>query len=154
MVFSTFLEGESKEAGFFLSSLTREIQLNQRPFKPPCFVVCSGETTTCINMPVAGIGGPSHELVLGFALGIKGLTGVSLASIDTEGTDGTTKFAGGIVDTQTLQRLEKKDINIFEVLRNHYTGNALMSLQDNIFTGNTGTNLCDFNVMYIADNVN
>ncbi len=154
MVLSTFLEGESKEAGCFLSSLAREIQLNQRPIKPSCFVVCSGETTTCIKEIVAGIGGPSHELALGFAVGIKGLTGVSFASIDTEGTDGTTEFAGGIVDTQTLQRLEEKDINIFEVLRNHSTGNALMSLQDNIFTGNTGTNLCDFNVMYVSENGN
>lgn len=151
MVLSTFLEGESKEAGFFLSSLAREIQLNHRPVKPPCFVVCSGETTTCIKEPAAGIGGPSHELALGCAIGIKSLTGISIASIDTEGTDGTTGSAGGIVDTQTLRRLEEKGVSIYDVFRRHSSGDALISLQDNVFTGNTGTNLCDFNVMFISN---
>ena len=42
MVFSTFIEGESREAGYFFASMAREIQANHRPIKAPCFVFCSG----------------------------------------------------------------------------------------------------------------
>jgi len=97
-----------------------------------------------------GVGGPSHELVLGLAIGIRGMDGVAGASIDTEGTDGTTRYAGGLADGLTVSRLEAKGVNVLKALRNHSAGNALMAIGDNIFTGNTGTNLCDFNVLYVS----
>lgn len=150
MVLSTYLEGESREAGYLLSSIIREIRHLSRPIAPPCFVVCSGETTTSIQGPPLGIGGPSQELTLGLAIGIRNMEGIAGASIDTEGTDGTTNFAGGLVDGHTIARLEANKVNVFEALRNHSAGNALMSIEDNIFTGNTGTNLCDFNILYVS----
>jgi glycerate 2-kinase len=150
LVLTTFLEGESREAGMFLSSIIREIKHRSRPVAPPCFVVCSGETTTTIRQPPIGKGGPSQELVLGLALGIQNLKGVAAASIDTEGTDGTTIFAGGIVDEESVSRFAEKNQNVHEALRLHFSGDALTKIGDNIFTGNTGTNLCDFNVLYIA----
>lgn len=150
MVLSTYLEGESREAGCVLSSIVREIRHLHRPIAPPCFVVCAGETTTSIQSPPLGVGGPSQELTLGLAIGIRNMDGVAGASIDTEGTDGTTRYAGGLVDGQTINRLEAQNISVFEALRNHAAGNALLAIQDTIFTGNTGTNLCDFNVLYIA----
>ncbi len=150
MVLSTFMEGESREAGQVLSSIAREIRYLHRPITPPCFVVCAGETTTAIQSTPQGIGGPSHELTLGLAIGIRNMEGVAGASIDTEGSDGTTAFAGGLADGRTLKRLEAVGVNVFKALRGHSSGNALMSIGDNIVTGNTGTNLCDFNVLYIA----
>lgn len=150
MVLSTFLEGESCEAGHVLSSVAREIKYMRRPIVPPCFVVLAGETTTRITAPPAGKGGPSHELTVGFSIGIKGIDGIACASIDTEGTDGTTFNAGGLVDGATYERLAKAGINAFEALRNHSCGDALEAISDHIFTGNTGTNLCDLNVIYIA----
>jgi len=148
---TTFIEGESKHVGVVFSSIAREIFENERPIKRPCFVFASGETTTCVETEPNGAGGPSHELVLGFAQGIQGYHGVCMASIDTEGTDGTTSYAGGIVDSKTCARLADKQINVFEALRKHSTGDALRAIGDSIFTGNTGTNLCDFNVIYISD---
>ena len=150
LVLSTYLEGESREAGIVLSSVVREIAFGKRPIAAPCFVVCSGETTTRITAPPSGIGGPSQELVLGFALGIKGMQGVAGASIDTEGTDGPTPFAGGLVDGQTVSRLTAAGHNIHDALRRHAAGDALRDIGDAVYTGNTGTNLCDFNVLYIA----
>jgi len=151
LTLTTHLEGESREAGYFLSSIAREIKYMNRPVKPPCLVVCSGETTTSIQSPPAGIGGPSHELTIGFAIGIRGIEGIACASIDTEGTDGTTMNAGGIVDGGTFKQLEEIGISPFEALRNHSAGDALNALNDAIHTGNTGTNVCDFNIMYISE---
>ena len=151
MVLTTFLEGESREAGKILSSLAREIRYRGNPIAPPCFVVCAGETTTNIDAKPEGTGGPSHELVLGLAIGIRGIEGIAGASIDTEGTDGTTLFAGGLVDGSTIDRLHGCGVDIYQALRNHSTGNALGKINDNIFTGNTGTNLCDFNILYVSE---
>ncbi len=149
LVLTTFLEGESKEAGYVLASIAKEIKVFNRPIPPPCYLVCSGETTTQIIEQPAGSGGPSHELVVGFSICIDGNSGIAAASIDTEGTDGSTKYAGGLVDSQSFEAFRKKGENPFQALRCHRTGDALLAIGDNIFTGNTGTNLCDFNVIYI-----
>ena len=148
-VLTTFIEGESREVGLCMASICREIRINKRPVAPPCYVVFSGETTTTVNGVCEGKGGPSQELVLGFCLGAKDFSGMAVASVDTEGTDGTTHYAGGIADTQTYRRLEQLQCNVYEALRRHASGDALELLGDNIFTGNTGTNVCDFNVMFI-----
>lgn len=149
MVLTTFLEGESSEAGLFLTSLAREIKYNERPIAAPCFVVCAGETTCSVDK-ARGVGGPSQELTLGASIGLRGMDGVAIASIDTEGTDGPTIYAGGIVDGTTFDAVEQSGENVYEALRYHYSGNVLERVQDSIFTGNTGTNLCDFNVLYVG----
>lgn len=148
MVLTTYLEGESREAGMFLSSLAREIKFNDRPVVKPCFVVCAGETT-CHVENARGVGGPSQELTLGASIGLRGIPGIAIASIDTEGTDGPTVYAGGIVDGTTYDTLEEQGVSVFEALRYHASCGALEKANDVIFTGNTGTNLCDFNVVYI-----
>lgn len=151
VVLTTFLEGESMDAGTFFASLAREIQKNHRPFTAPCVILSAGETTTRIldNAAIKGHGGPSHELVAGFALAASKTKGACMMSIDSEGTDGTTFFAGGITDSQTLQTAEAMGIDLHEALRGHSTGEALEALGDAVFTGNTGTNLCDFNILYV-----
>lgn len=149
MVFSTFIEGESREAGYFFGSLAREIQANHRPIAAPCFVFCSGETTTKVADGCHGKGGPSHELAMGFAMTAKATDGAAMASVDTEGTDGTTCYAGAVTDSKTFSELETAGINIFEALKEHDCGTVLEKLNNSILTGNTGTNLCDFNVMYV-----
>ena len=151
MVLSTFIEGESREAGYFFGALAREIQANKRPIAPPCFIFCSGETTTKVEDGCRGKGGPSHELALGFAMTAKYTNGAAIASVDTEGTDGTTCYAGGLTDSKTCSELEDAGVSIFETLREHDCGSVLEKLNSSILTGNTGTNLCDFNVMFVPE---
>lgn len=149
MVLTTFIEGESREVGICMASICREIRFCKRPIKPPCYVVFSGETTTSVNGSCTGKGGPSQELVLGFSLGVRNFSGIAIASVDTEGTDGTTCYAGGIADTLTCDRLEAAGGNTYDALRRHASADALELISDNIFTGNTGTNVCDFNIIFI-----
>ena len=91
-VFTTYAEGESKDFGTAMACLAKEISKNDRPFKRPCLIFSGGETTTYIphNSVVKGHGGPSQELVCGFALVAKDAAGACMLSIDSEGTDGTT----------------------------------------------------------------
>lgn len=149
MVLTTLLEGESREAGTFLATIAKEVAMNRRPLAPPCVLIAGGETTTAIEGP-SGQGGPSQELALGFALEVYGRKGICIAAIDTDGTDGPSEFAGGIADGYTLERARSQGIDVYSYLKNHDSSTVLTSLGDGIVTGNTGTNVCDVNVVYIA----
>ncbi|MBM4330725.1 MAG: DUF4147 domain-containing protein [Deltaproteobacteria bacterium] len=148
LILTTHLEGESREAGIFLAAVAKEIALNHRPLEPPCVVIAGGETTTRIEGP-CGMGGPSQELALSFALETAGLKGFCIGAIDTDGTDGPSEIAGGITDGTTVERAQRKGVNAYEQLRAHDSSAVLRMVGDAIVTGNTGTNVCDLNVIYI-----
>ena len=149
IILTTVLEGESREAGIFLASIAKEIALNRRPIAPPCVLIAAGETTTVMD-DKSGLGGPSQELALGFALEIADRKGICIAAIDTDGTDGPTEIAGGIVDGTTVYRARQKGIDAYDSLRAHDSSGFFTAIGDEIITGNTGTNVCDLNVIYIS----
>jgi glycerate 2-kinase len=153
MILSSFLEGESKDAGTYFASIAKEIQAYGNPIKPPCVVLSSGETTTEIldNSKITGHGGPGQELTASFAIAAAKTKGACMFSIDSEGTDGTTSVAGGITDSKSYATALEKDVDLFSALRGHACYEALTEIGDAVFTGNTGTNLCDLNIMYIPE---
>lgn len=150
-VLTTFLEGESRDAGTFMASLAREIQSTGRPFKAPCVVISGGETVTRISpgTAVAGHGGPSHELALSFALAAAKVPGACMYAMDSEGTDGTSPAAGGLTDSTSVARARSANIDFRQLLREHASYEALAAIGDSVVTGNTGTNLCDLNVLFV-----
>ncbi len=150
-ILTTSLEGESRDTGMFHAAIAKEAQRFHRPIKPPCLIFSAGETSTRIpdNREIRGHGGPSQELVTGFAIVAREIPGACMLSIDTEGTDGTTNVAGGITDSETYKQAAAAGIDLQEALRGHATHEALQKLGCTVYTGNTGTNLCDFNVLYI-----
>jgi glycerate-2-kinase len=91
LILSSFLEGESRDAGAFFAAIAREIQAYGNPIKPPCVLLSSGEVTTHIadNSVIKGHGGPGQEMTVGFAIAAAKTRGACLLSIDSEGTDGT-----------------------------------------------------------------
>lgn len=154
MILTSFIEGESKDAGSFFASIAREVQSYGNPVKPPCVILSSGETTTQIldNATIKGHGGPGQELTLSFAITAAKTNGACMLSIDSEGTDGTTPVAGGICDSTSYKTSQKEGVDVYKALREHSCYEALRSMGDTVFTGNTGTNLCDFNILYIPEN--
>ncbi len=148
-ILTTQLEGESREAGTFLACVAKEITLNRRPVAPPCILIAGGETTTRIDGK-AGVGGPSQELALSFALEIADRQGISICALDTDGTDGPTDVAGGIADGGTVGRAGREGLDVYRRLWDHDSGSVLLALGDAVVTGNTGTNLCDLNVIFVS----
>jgi len=148
LVLTTVLQGEAREAGVFLSCIAKEIMLHGRPIHAPCVLIASGETTSQV-LHAAGLGGPSQELALAFALEVSGLSGCCLAAIDTDGTDGPTDFAGGLVDSTTIARAEAAQLDVYGRLMLHDSSSVLRALGDELITGNTGTNVCDLNIVYV-----
>jgi glycerate 2-kinase len=150
-ILTSFLEGESKDAGTFLAALAREVQAYGNPFPAPCVILSSGETTTKIleDSAVEGHGGPSQELTASFALGATKAPGACMFSVDSEGTDGTTPVAGGLTDSTSHETALENGVSLHAALRGHSCYEALGAIGDTVFTGNTGTNLCDFNILYV-----
>jgi glycerate-2-kinase len=58
-------------------------------------------------------------------------------------------MAGGLTDSKTYAASVAAGIHLRQALKEHATSEALLALSDCVYTGNTGTNLCDFNVLYI-----
>jgi glycerate 2-kinase len=150
-VLTTYLEGESRDAGTVMASLAREIQRTGRPFAAPCLIVSAGETTTLItdDSVITGHGGPSQELTLAFAIAAEAVPGACMYSMDSEGTDGTSSAAGGLTDSSSAQRAADAGVALRTALRGHASFEALDAIGDAVITGNTGTNLCDLNILYV-----
>lgn len=151
VILTSFLEGESRDAGTFMASLAREIQAYGNPIKPPCVLLSSGEVTTQIpdSRVIKGHGGPGQEMTISFAIAAAKTRGACLLSIDSEGTDGTSKVAGGITDSTCFNAACEKGISLYQALREHSCFEALETIGATVFTGNTGTNLCDLNILYV-----
>lgn len=152
-ILTSFIDGEAKEWGKVFATLAKQIQTFGMPFIPPCVVLASGEAVTTIedSTMIKGHGGPGQELTLSFAEMAKTVPGCAMLSIDSEGTDGTTPVAGGLTDSQSFAVAQNHTIIINDALRNHASYEALEQMGDVVFTGNTGTNVCDFNIMYVPE---
>ncbi|WP_457742359.1 glycerate kinase type-2 family protein [Thermococcus sp.] len=144
-VMTTTLEGEAREIALAVGSIVEEVAKHNRPLKKPAVLVFGGEWTVTVG-DAGGLGGPNQEFALSIARKIAGLNAVVVA-FDTDGTDGPTDAAGGIVDGKTLERLEKAGIDVDEALRNHDSYRALKRVGALLKTGPTGTNV---NSMVIA----
>ncbi|MDR1658980.1 MAG: DUF4147 domain-containing protein [Desulfovibrio sp.] len=150
MILSSMLEGESRETGRTFVCIGAEIVRSSRPLARPCAVIGGGETTVRLPDGKAGRGGPNQEFVLGAALAMDAMTGMVVAGLDTDGTDGPTHYAGGIADESTLRRANALGINIFSSLESHDASPVLVALGDALNTGNTGTNVNDLKLMLVG----
>lgn len=68
-------------------------------------------------------------------------------ALDTDGTDGPTDVAGGLIDNSTVKRARETNLNILKHLSEHDASTALLSLGDAIITGSTGTNVNDLKIL-------
>lgn len=129
--------------------MAQEIASYSRPLKPPCALIFGGELLVAVGK-TTGVGGRNQEFALWTASMIDGRRNIVVASADSDGTDGPTYVAGGIVDGHTMERVREADIDIFRELDNHNSYAVLEKLGDHIITGARGTNVRDLRVVYIG----
>ncbi|MDD1607452.1 MAG: DUF4147 domain-containing protein, partial [Methylococcaceae bacterium] len=117
----------------------------------PLALLAGGETT--VQLKGNGKGGRNQEFALAFAIAAEthGLTKQwTLLSGGTDGRDGPTDAAGGMVDADSLQAmLNTGIINPREYLNNNDAYTALHSSNDLLMTGATGTNVADLQILLI-----
>jgi glycerate 2-kinase len=108
-------------------------------------LIFGGETT--VTLRGTGRGGRNQELALRVAMELQGFDREWVfLSGGTDGRDGPTDAAGGIVDAGSLARMTTPLAN----LANNASYDALLSSDDLLMTGGTGTNVADVQIMLIA----
>lgn len=141
---------EARELGRVLANMALMIKQYGVPYRSPCVLISSGESIVTVGQGAAtAVGGRNQEFALASALSIRAKESITVAAVDTDGTDGPTDVAGGVVDGDTVSRAEAEGIDLFTVLRTHNSTSALMKLNDAIITGNTGMNMQDLRVTLI-----
>ena len=134
---------EARDAGSFLASIARTHADDGKALA----YIAGGETV--VHLTGTGKGGRNQEIALSAAAGIAGLDNVLVFSLGSDGTDGPTDAAGGIVDGSTAACLAEQGISIDQVLADNNAYTALGKADGLIMTGPTGTNVNDVAVVLI-----
>lgn len=144
VILTDSLSCEAREAGSFLAAVA---QYQARICQAPCAFIAGGETV--VHITGTGKGGRNQELALSAARGLSGIPNAVLFSVGSDGTDGPTDAAGGIVDGSTRDTLLAQGIGIEAVLQQNDAYTALDRVGGLIRTGPTGTNVNDVAVLLL-----
>ncbi len=147
LLLTTTLDVEARDAGGFLAAIARQIRLNGQPIAPPCAVVLGGETV--VHLRGTGLGGRNQELALAAAPGIAGLQDVAVFSVGSDGTDGPTEAAGGIVTGDFCATCARQGLSIADTLADNDSFHLLEQTGALLVTGPTGTNVNDLMVVLV-----
>ncbi len=147
LLLGSFFAGEAREMGTFFGNLAQEIRTSGHPAPPPLAVISGGEAV--VKVRGKGLGGPGQETALACARSLRGLSGVTFLSMDSDGTDGPTDAAGGVVDGATWHRLISLGIDPMEALDRNDAYAALQSAGALWKTGPTGNNLNDLRILLV-----
>ena len=144
-ILTTMLNCEASEAGRFAAAIAVDTVNGSNHFQRPCAIIVGGETV--VNLKGSGQGGRNQELALSAATGIAGLENTLIFSLGSDGSDGPTDAAGGIVDGTTVASLAKLGHNVDQILANNDSYHGLKAVDGLIITGPTGTNVNDVAVI-------
>ena len=151
LILGTEIEGEAKDAGRFFAALAREIDRSGNPLKPPACILAAGETTVTVHGN--GLGGRNQEMALAWAIALASRAPnrpACFASVATDGTDGPTTAAGGLVDAATCSRGVELGLAPANYLQRNDSFHFLDATGDLIVTGPTQTNLMDLQILLVA----
>ena len=147
------VEGEAATVGRLLATLAREARASGSPWAPgTVLVACGGECTVSLGPDadrLFGRGGPSQEAAIGAALALDGVHGIAAMFADTDGSDGGTANAGGLVDWSTGERARQKGMSLRKALVAHEATAILEACGDAMVTGPTQTNANDLVLILI-----
>lgn len=134
------LEGNVAEVAPYLAKIAQNAA-------PGSALLFGGETT--VTLTGTGKGGRNQDLALRMALADISGDWVFLSG-GTDGRDGPTDAAGGLVDPHSAARMRAAHIDPAALLANNDAYTALKSSNDLIITGGTGTNVADVQILLKA----
>jgi glycerate 2-kinase len=137
--------GTAREAG---ASLAREALHLRRTEELPLCIVAGGETTVAVQG--SGRGGRNQELVLAACIALAGTAGVTVASVGTDGVDGSTDAAGAIADEDTLATAAEHGTDASAALDDNDSYGFFDAVGGLVRTGPTGTNVNDVQIALVT----
>jgi glycerate 2-kinase len=118
--------------------------------------VLGGETVVNLNInnnsknQEIGIGGRNQETIvssINYLQNYKELKDFTIICCGTDGIDGNSESAGGLVSPLTLYTIDREKIDINSYLNSHDSGTLLKKIWSQIITGRTGTNVNDISII-------
>lgn len=135
----------------FIGLLKKDIEvykeLSNQSGKSYCLVY-GGELT--LKVSGNGKGGRSQHTALMVSQLIDGYEGVYFLAQASDGTDGPTDAAGGLVDSNTVSKLRNRAYDLKGAIENFDAYHALLEAGDLIISGPTGTNVNDLMLCVIT----
>lgn len=133
-VVTTQLAGEAREVARWALATARAL--------PDDVCVFTGETTVTVRG--SGRGGRNQEAALAAAIDLARSPGLAFLAAGSDGIDGLTDAAGGIVDGSTLDAMARAGgVDPATALDNNDSATALEAAGARLVIGDTGTNVGD-----------
>ena len=129
-----FMEGNAEKKAVELCNYLKSAEASMH--------IWGGETSLILPEN-PGRGGRNQHLAAVAACEIAGNENIVFLAAGTDGTDGPTPDAGGLVDGKTVEKGQLQDLNIGEFIKAANVGNYLEKTGDLVTTGPTGTNVMD-----------
>jgi len=140
------MTGDTNENAKRIVNAALDCQSDKDIEKPACLLF-GGETT--LKVTGSGKGGRNQHLALACGLHLKGTEGITILSAGTDGTDGPTDAAGGIVDGNSASNSIERTISPEDHLERFDSYNFFSLAGGHIKTGPTLTNVMDIVVAVI-----
>ncbi len=152
----TFLKGQGVEA-VLLGELTGEARevaaaqaqrlRTQPPGDRPRVLLAGGETTVTLDGS-PGVGGRNQEFALALLNELGPLAPYALCA-GSDGMDGNSGAAGAFLTPDSHRRAQAMGLDPADFLRRHDAGTFFARLGDQLVTGPSGTNLNDFQALWL-----
>lgn len=149
LLLSSQISGEAREVAQVYAGIARDTVRDTGPLPRPACILAGGETT--VTLRGSGRGGRNQEMALAVLRDMRvqpeAYRGVTFLSIGTDGTDGPTDAAGGVVDVDGAARVDPGAIDAALASNDAYT--LLDRAGCLVRTGPTMTNVCDLQVIIV-----
>ena len=147
LILSTLVNDDARNIATMYAAIIREVLQSGNPLPPPCAIISGGEATVVVRGD--GTGGPNQEFALALAVQLDGVEGWSAIAADTDGADGSTDVAGGMVDGTTARKIRVAGLDPADALLGNDAYTALGAVNALVATGPTGTNVNDLRVALV-----
>ena len=141
------LQGEARQAAFELATFLRQAKLTGDPVPRPACIVAGGETT--VTLQGKGKGGRNTELALAAVTELADFPGVLLATLATDGEDGSTDAAGAVVTGESYRRALELKLHPDDYLVRNDAYSFFAAMDDLLKPGPTGTNANDLAFLFV-----
>lgn len=143
------LTGEAREVAMALVSIAKSLQKEPAPFKLPLLLIFGGEMT--VTLSGSGRGGRNQEFCLAALGALADTPGITVLSGGSDGKDGNSQAAGGVIDAISWRLLLDRRFDIEVCLAANDSYHGLRKAGGLIVTGTTGTNVADVTMIMIEE---
>jgi hydroxypyruvate reductase len=144
-VISRSVDAEARDVGRVFASMVADTVQGKTSFERPCCILAGGETV--VHIQGDGTGGRNTEAALSAALRLTGVPDCAIGFLATDGDDGTSGAAGGIVDGTTVGASARRAA--MDALAANDSFPFLMDRGGALVTGQSGTNVNDLMIALI-----